>query len=101
MALRFPVLHDQDTFMKISPRVDNYTRDEVGLRIKYLNPKYFAGLCQYGPYLKDIVTLHINCCFGFDNKLRLLQNVSAEWDKRKLLKPVEAADVVSLVIPRC
>ncbi|CAI7774575.1 unnamed protein product [Closterium sp. NIES-53] len=72
---RFPGIHDQDAFMRVRPEADPYTRDTLRLSVHYLPTDLFGGFCEIGQRLGRLVTVHANCCFGLEEKMRVLQQV--------------------------
>ncbi|CAI7818486.1 unnamed protein product [Closterium sp. NIES-53] len=77
----FPGIHDlhdafmQDAFMRVRPEADPYTRDTLRLSVHYLPTDLFGGFCEIGQRLGRLVTVHANCCFGLEEKMRVLQQV--------------------------
>ena len=66
--------------MLLRPERDNFTANEIGIKIRYLPTQLFAGFCEMPPQMEQLITVHANCCFGLDTKLRVLHKVLEEYD---------------------
>ncbi|KAF9607710.1 hypothetical protein IFM89_038250 [Coptis chinensis] len=68
--------HDQQVFeiIKLEPVVA-----ALGLRIRYLDTKYFGGFCQPSKDMNKVCTMHANCCVGIENKIPDLKNILNDW----------------------
>lgn len=74
--LRFPDKHDQDVFNKIK---NSWYTATIGLKIKFLDTKYFGGFCEPSRDLDNVCTMHANCCVGLENKIKDLRQVLVDW----------------------
>ncbi|KAL7111976.1 hypothetical protein ACP275_05G123600 [Erythranthe tilingii] len=72
----FPGKHDQDVFNLI--KFDPFISD-IGLGIRFLDTAYFGGFCQPSKDLDLVVTMHANCCIGFEKKIRDIAMVIDDW----------------------
>ncbi|WCJ42149.1 Nucleotide-diphospho-sugar transferase family protein [Euphorbia peplus] len=81
--LRFPGKHDQDVLNKI--KFDPFI-NKIGLRMRFLDTKYFGGFCEPSRDFNLVCTMHANCCFGLDNKVHDLRIVLEDW-RRFMLSP--------------
>ncbi|XP_009398909.2 uncharacterized protein At4g15970-like [Musa acuminata AAA Group] len=76
---KYPQDHDQAVFNYI--KHDAYLR-ELGLTIRFLDSKYFHGLCEIRSRDWDAVcTMHANCRIGLSSKLSELRGMLEEWKK--------------------
>ncbi|THU74419.1 hypothetical protein C4D60_Mb04t33140 [Musa balbisiana] len=74
---KYPQDHDQAVFNYI--KHDAYLR-ELGLTIRFLDSKYFHGLCEIRNRDWDAVcTVHANCRIGLSSKLSELRGMLEEW----------------------
>lgn len=74
--LRFPDQNDQNVFNEIKD--DRYIA-EIGLKMRFLDTKYFGGFCEPGRDLDRVCTMHANCCVGLENKINDLREVFVDW----------------------
>ncbi|KAL1194004.1 hypothetical protein V5N11_008764 [Cardamine amara subsp. amara] len=74
--LRFPDRHDQDVFNKIK---GGWYMSKIGLKMRFLDTKYFGGFCQISRDLDNVCTMHANCCVGLENKIKDLRQVLVDW----------------------
>ncbi|CAA7057383.1 unnamed protein product [Microthlaspi erraticum] len=74
--LRFPDQNDQGVLNEI--KHDRYTA-EIGLKMRFLDTKYFGGFCERGRHLDRVCTMHANCCVGLENKNHDLRQVLVDW----------------------
>lgn len=74
----YPKLHDQDVLnmIKSNPFIKN-----IGLEMRFLDTKYFGGFCEPSKDLNLVCTMHANCCFGLDNKVKDLRILLQDWSK--------------------
>ncbi|CAI7848100.1 unnamed protein product, partial [Closterium sp. NIES-54] len=82
-----------DAFMRVRPEADPYTRDTLRLSVHYLPTDLFGGFCEIGQRLGRLVTVHANCCFGLEEKMRVLQQVLADVDWFQQLPLVDRVGV--------
>nr|GMC96609.1 putative nucleotide-diphospho-sugar transferase [Ipomoea batatas] len=54
-----------------------------GLKVKFLNTKFFSGFCQDSGDVKSVVTVHANCCRTITAKLADLMAVIHDWQRFK------------------
>ncbi|KAI3967659.1 hypothetical protein MKX01_039569 [Papaver californicum] len=73
---RHPGKHDQDV-LNIIKKKRSFKR--IGLKMRFLNTAYFGGLCEPSRNLNEVCTMHVNCCFGLDNKLHDLNVMLDDW----------------------
>ncbi|CAO2181914.1 unnamed protein product [Urochloa humidicola] len=83
----FPADHDQQVF-------DNVKRElagkKLGVRIAFLDTAVFGTFCELREGIDGrVCTMHANCCFGLDNKVRELRSVIAAWKKYTGMAPAE------------
>ncbi|KAG9452514.1 hypothetical protein H6P81_005418 [Aristolochia fimbriata] len=57
--------------------------EELGVKVRYLDTRYFGGFCQSSRNLGDVITMHANCCQTISAKLIDLRTVLEDW---KMLK---------------
>lgn len=74
----YPGLHDQDVLNKI--KYDPYIRKN-GIKIKFLDTKYFGGICEPSRDFNQVCTMHANCCVGLANKIHDLKIMLDDWRK--------------------
>lgn len=82
--LWYPGKHDQDVLNMI--KFDPYI-NKIGLKMKFLDTKYFGGFCQAGKDLNKICTMHANCCFGLENKVQDLRIILEDYTRFILTPP--------------
>ncbi|CAH2078931.1 unnamed protein product [Thlaspi arvense] len=73
---RFPNKNDQEVFNDIK---EDWDIAEIGLRMRFLDTKYFGGFCEPSRDLDKACTMHANCCVGLDNKINDLREVLVDW----------------------
>ncbi|XP_031096164.1 uncharacterized protein At1g28695-like isoform X2 [Ipomoea triloba] len=56
---------------------------KLGLKVKFLNTKFFSGFCQDSGDVKSVVTVHANCCRTITAKLADLTAVIHDWQRFK------------------
>nr|GLL28070.1 uncharacterized protein At1g28695-like [Ipomoea trifida] len=56
---------------------------KLGLKVKFLNTKFFSGFCQDSGDVKSVVTVHANCCRTITAKLADLMAVIHDWQRFK------------------
>ncbi|KAF9616928.1 hypothetical protein IFM89_032998 [Coptis chinensis] len=78
--------HDQQVFeiIKREPIVA-----ATGLRIRYLDTKYFGGFCQPSRDMNKVCTMHANCCVGIEKKVPDLKSILNDWKNFTALSPQE------------
>ncbi|XP_057849451.1 uncharacterized protein At4g15970 [Cryptomeria japonica] len=54
-----------------------------GLKVEFLDTKYFGGYCQRTKDVNSVCTMHANCCKGLKAKLIDLRNTLSDWEKYK------------------
>ncbi|XP_078446383.1 uncharacterized protein At4g15970-like [Wolffia australiana] len=74
--LRHPGLHDQDVLNRI--KMEPYFQD-IGMTWKMLPTDKFGGLCQPSRDFEQVYTMHINCCFGLENKVNDMRLIMEDW----------------------
>ncbi|XP_023634842.1 uncharacterized protein At4g15970 [Capsella rubella] len=75
--LRFPDKHDQDVFNIIK---SSWYTAKIGLKMSFLDTKYFGGFCEPSKDLDNVCTMHANCCVGLENKIKDLRQVLEDWE---------------------
>ncbi|KAK6925430.1 Nucleotide-diphospho-sugar transferase, partial [Dillenia turbinata] len=83
---KFPGIHDQDVLNKI--KFDPYI-DTIGLKMRFLSTDYFGGFCDPSKDFNVVCTMHANCCFGLDNKVKDLRVMLGDWRKYASLNATE------------
>ncbi|GLJ48819.1 hypothetical protein SUGI_1029510 [Cryptomeria japonica] len=89
----YPGNHDQDVLNII--KYDEAIT-EMGLKIRFLDTAYFGGLCEPSRDLNKVCTMHVNCCYGLNDKLHDVRLMLDDWKhfqsmtvKEKRLQPVK------------
>lgn len=72
----YPDLHDQDVLNKIKSRK---RLSEIGLKMLFLDTRYISGFCEQRAGLKDVFTMHANCCKGMKSKIADLSLILQDW----------------------
>ncbi|XP_022155749.1 uncharacterized protein At1g28695-like [Momordica charantia] len=54
---------------------------KLGLRVRFLDTLYFSGFCEDSQDLRQVVTVHANCCRSIVAKVADLRTVLVEWKK--------------------
>nr|XP_011464448.1 PREDICTED: uncharacterized protein At4g15970-like [Fragaria vesca subsp. vesca] len=80
----YPNNHDQDVLNKI--KSDPFITT-IGLKMRFLDTKYFGGFCQPSKDLNLVCTMHANCCVGLDNKVNDLKILLQDWRNYMALPP--------------
>ncbi|MCL7026114.1 hypothetical protein MKW94_005758 [Papaver nudicaule] len=80
----YPNQHDQAVLMEI--KSGPFIR-EIALTIRFLNTRYFGGLCEPSKDFNQVCTMHANCCLGVDNKIHDLRILLDDWRKYKSSSP--------------
>ncbi|XP_065850124.1 uncharacterized protein At4g15970-like [Euphorbia lathyris] len=82
--LRFPGKHDQDVLniIKFDPFINR-----IGLKMRFLDTKYFGGFCEPSRDFNLVCTMHANCCFGLGNKIHDLKLILQDWRRFMLATP--------------
>ncbi|WOL05980.1 hypothetical protein Cni_G14711 [Canna indica] len=76
---KYPGKNEQDVFSYIID--DRRSLRKLGLRIMFLDTKYFSGLCERSRDMNLICTMHVNCRVGLKSKLKELRAVLDAWRK--------------------
>jgi hypothetical protein len=79
---RHPGKHDQDV-LSIIIREQRFL--DLGLKVRFLDTRFFSGFCQRSDDIGHICTMHANCCTGLERKLEDLRSVLTTWNKFKSL----------------
>ncbi|KAK3148766.1 hypothetical protein QOZ80_3AG0208370 [Eleusine coracana subsp. coracana] len=90
----FPGMNEQPVFNAIKK---DLVRD-LGLRVRYIDPAFMGGFCNYGKDLNRICTMHANCCVGLGRKLKDLRSVLDDW-KRYTNMPRWARHAANWTVP--
>ncbi|KAK9942352.1 hypothetical protein M0R45_008022 [Rubus argutus] len=80
----YPNNHDQDVLNKI--KSDPFI-SSIGLKMMFLDTKYFGGFCQPSKDFNLVCTMHANCCVGLDNKVNDLKILLQDWRNYMALPP--------------
>ncbi|XP_050377514.1 uncharacterized protein At4g15970-like [Argentina anserina] len=80
----YPNNHDQDVLNKI--KSDPFI-PTIGLKMRFLDTKYFGGFCQPSKDLNLVCTMHANCCVGLENKVNDLRILLQDWRNYMALPP--------------
>ncbi|KAL5724807.1 hypothetical protein ACHQM5_008023 [Ranunculus cassubicifolius] len=82
----YPSLHDQSVFeiIKHDSVIANW-----GLKIKYLDTRFFGGFCQPSKDISKVCTMHANCCVGIERKVRDLKLILSDWRNFTARRPEE------------
>lgn len=54
---------------------------QMGLKIRYLDPRYIAGFCSNPGTFKEVMTIHANCCRTIKAKLEDLTHFLDKWKR--------------------
>ncbi|XP_068649605.1 uncharacterized protein At1g28695-like [Aristolochia californica] len=54
--------------------------EELGVKMRYLDTRYFSGFCQNSRNLRQVITMHANCCRTINAKLLDLRIVIEDWE---------------------
>uniref|UniRef100_A0A0D6R051 Glycosyltransferase n=1 Tax=Araucaria cunninghamii TaxID=56994 RepID=A0A0D6R051_ARACU len=73
----YPGKNEQDVLNKL--KFKEFKRR--GLKVRFLDTKYFGGYCQRSQDLNLVHTMHANCCKGLKAKLIDLNNTLSDWEK--------------------
>ncbi|KAF4356461.1 hypothetical protein G4B88_015295 [Cannabis sativa] len=57
--------------------------DQLGLRVRFLDTKYFSGFCQDSKDFRAVTTVHANCCRSITAKVTDLRTVLKDWKRYK------------------
>ncbi|EPS63664.1 hypothetical protein M569_11119, partial [Genlisea aurea] len=57
--------------------------DRLGLRMRFLDTRYFDGLCEPNSDMDSAVTMHAICCFGAESKIGAMKMVIDDWKRYK------------------
>ncbi|XP_034215239.1 uncharacterized protein At4g15970-like isoform X1 [Prunus dulcis] len=94
----YPKMHDQDVLNKI--KSDRLISD-YGLKMRFLDTRYFGGFCQPSKDFNKVCTMHANCCVGLDNKVNDLRILLQVWRKFMSLPPNDTTTAqTSWTVPR-
>eukprot|EP01018_Ginkgo_biloba_P018020 Gb_18388 [translate_table: standard] len=74
--ISYPGKHDQDVLNAIK-RTKAFS--ELGLKMMFLDTKYFSGFCQQRATVEVVCTMHANCCKGLKAKLNDLRLTLDDW----------------------
>ncbi|KAJ3693372.1 hypothetical protein LUZ60_008852 [Juncus effusus] len=72
---RFSTDMDQNIFNKIKHELV----DSLGIKIQFVDTKYFSGFCNYNEDMDEVFTMHSNCCVGLEKKVSDLRNILDDW----------------------
>jgi hypothetical protein len=71
---------DQDVLIKLMS--DGFLR-ELGLKVRFLYTLYFSGFCQNSEDVRQVITVHANCCQSISAKLSDLTATIHDWNRFK------------------
>lgn len=57
--------------------------ERLGLRVRFLDTLFFSGFCQNSRDVKEVTTVHANCCRSIKAKVHDLMEVLHDWKKFK------------------
>ncbi|KAK9911139.1 hypothetical protein M0R45_035062 [Rubus argutus] len=78
---------DNSTGLKEQDVLLNLIREgiipQLGLRVRFLDTVYFSGFCQNSRDIREVSTVHANCCRSIVAKVKDLKAVFRDWKKFK------------------
>jgi len=69
-------MKEQDVLRKMN---SEGTFAQMGLKVRYLDTLYFSGFCQPSNDIRQVITVHANCCRTVNAKLTDLSVVLEAW----------------------
>ncbi|XP_031481985.1 uncharacterized protein At1g28695-like [Nymphaea colorata] len=69
-------IHEQDVLQKLQTK-DSFKK--LGLKFRFLNTQYFAGFCQTSTDMREVNTMHANCCKSLKAKMADLSAFYGAW----------------------
>ncbi|CAH9139664.1 unnamed protein product [Cuscuta epithymum] len=73
-------MKEQDVLNKL---IRQGTLRELGLKVRFLDTRFFSGFCQDSKDVESVVTVHANCCRTITAKLADLTAVIHDWRRFK------------------
>lgn len=70
---------------------------ELGIRVRFLDTRYFSGFCQDSRDMKAVITVHANCCRTVKAKVTDLMAVLRVW---KMFKRATANESLTYAWPK-
>ncbi|KAH7841663.1 hypothetical protein Vadar_032794 [Vaccinium darrowii] len=70
-------MNEQDVLQSLLQQID------LDLSVRYLDTLYFSGFCEDSRDVRDVVTVHANCCQSISAKLADLTTVIGDWKRFK------------------
>ncbi|CAO2835234.1 unnamed protein product [Amaranthus hypochondriacus] len=84
-------MKDNSTGLKEQDVLQNLTWQgvltEYGLRVRFLDTRFFSGFCQVSRDVRAVVTVHANCCRYISAKVPDLKRVLHDWARIKNAPP--------------
>ncbi|TQD83653.1 hypothetical protein C1H46_030820 [Malus baccata] len=74
----YPKTNEQDVLNRI--KFDPFIA-KIGLKVRFLDTKYFSGFCDPSKDVNQVCTMHANCCIGLENKVNDLKALLQVWKK--------------------
>ncbi|WCJ36393.1 Nucleotide-diphospho-sugar transferase family protein [Euphorbia peplus] len=57
---------------------------QLGVGVRFLDTKYFSGFCQQSKDIREVSTVHANCCRTISAKIADLMDVIHTWNNLKM-----------------
>ncbi|KAL9245230.1 hypothetical protein vseg_018906 [Gypsophila vaccaria] len=84
-------LKDNSTGLKEQDVLQNLTWKgvpmDLGIKVRFLETKFFSGFCQDSSDIRSVITVHANCCRYIRAKMTDLVRVLREWGTFKKVSP--------------
>lgn len=93
----YPNNHDQDVLNKI--KSDPFITT-IGLKMRFLDTKYFGGFCQPSRDFNLVCTMHANCCVGLHNKVNDLKILLQDWTNYMAMPNFNTTTMPSWTVPQ-
>lgn len=71
-------MHDQDALESLK---QNGIIEQLGLKFRFLDTVHFGGFCEDSRDLRQVNTMHANCCRSIKAKLADLRASHQQWKK--------------------
>ncbi|KAM1026673.1 hypothetical protein ACFX13_040277 [Malus domestica] len=72
----YPDTNEQEVLNRI--KFDPFIA-KIGLKVRFLDTKYFGGFCEPSKDFNQVCTMHANCCVGLENKVNDLKALLQVW----------------------
>ncbi|KAK6921345.1 Nucleotide-diphospho-sugar transferase [Dillenia turbinata] len=86
--ITYPGKNEQDILNRI--KKDPHLT-QIGLEMRFLSTDYFGGFCNPSKDFNLVCTMHANCCFGLDNKMKDLTAMLGDWKRYMALNATQKA----------